>query len=317
MTRISTFSQGQALVSQMLRNQEFLRQEQTRVATGKNGDNLKDIARDANVLLSSRSVSARTESFMTANRELAVRMELQNNALGGIAGIADEFRNDLIKTVNLNSGVGLIDKMTDHMDRLVNLLNTTLNGKFIFAGSRTDVSPINVSTTADLLALTNTSDAFDNNAIKLTQRLDENRTIEHGQLANEIAEPLLDGIRRIQQFANGTLPTGAGAYAPAGTFTDPLSENQINFLVNEFSVALNAISTARSAEQVNGIHMTTVQNQLDLQAKELNFLDIFTAEIENVDIAEAVANLKSGESALQASLQVIARLGRLSLLDFI
>ena len=159
MTRISTFSQGQALVTQMLRNQEYLRHEQTRVATGKNGDNLKDIARDANVLLSSRSVSARTESYMSANRELAVRMELQNNALGGIAGIADEFRNDLIKTVNLNSGVGLIDKMTDHMDRLVNLLNTTLNGKYIFSGSRTDVSPINVSTTADLLALANTSDS--------------------------------------------------------------------------------------------------------------------------------------------------------------
>ena len=317
MTRVSTFSQSQSLLTQMMRNQEYLRTEQTRVATGKNGDDLKSIARDANALLPSRSVSARTESFMSANRELGIRLELQNSALSGIAGIADEFRNDVIKTVNLNSGVGLIDKMTDHMDRLVNLLNTTLNGQFVFSGTRSDTSPINVSTTAELLALTNTSDAFDNNAIKLTQRLDENRTVEYGVLANDVATPLLDSIRRIQQFANGTLPTGAGAYSPAGAFTDPLSENQTNFLVNEFSGAVSAIATARQAEEMNGIHMSTVDKQLDLQQEEINFLDIFTAEIENVDIAEAVANLKAGETALQASLQVLGRLGRLSLLDYI
>ncbi len=317
MTRISTFSQSQALVSQMQRNQEYLRAQQTKVGTGKEGDNLREIARDANVLLTTRSISARTDSYMKANRELAVRLELQNSALGGIAQIADEFRNDLIKTVNLNSGVGLTDKMTDHMDRLVNLLNTTLNGKYLFSGTRTGVSPINVSTTADLLALTNTSDAFDNNAVKLDQRLDENRSIEYGMLANEIAEPLLDAIRRVQQFANGTLPTGAGAFAPAGAFSDPLTENQINFLVNEFNSALSAISTARNAEEVNGINMNTIENQLERQQEEVNFLDIFTAEIENVDIAEAVANLKSGETALQASLQVIGRLARVSLLDYI
>ncbi|MBT4488200.1 MAG: hypothetical protein HN732_00135 [Rhodospirillaceae bacterium] len=317
MTRISTFSQGQALVSQMLRNQEYLRTQQTRVGTGKEGDNLKEIARDANVLLSTRSVSSRTDSYMGANRELAIRLELQNSALGGIAEIADEFRNDLIKTVNLNSGVGLVDKMKDHMDRLVNLLNTTLNGKFLFAGTRTDVSPITVSSTADLLALPSSAAAFSNNAVKLSQRLDDNRTMEYGVLASDVGEPLLDAIRRVQQFNAGTLPTGAGAYAPAGAFSDPLAENQVNFLVNEFGVALNAIATARGAEEMNGIHMNTVANQLERQQEEINFLDIFTAEIENVDIAEAIANLKSGETALQASLQVIGRLGRLSLLDFI
>jgi flagellar hook-associated protein 3 FlgL len=317
MTRVSTFSQGQTLVAQMMRNQAFLRTEQIRVATGKVGTDLREIARDANVLLSTRTVSARTDSFLKANRELAVRLELQNSALSGIAKITDEFRNDLIKTVNLNSGIGLINKMTDHMDRLINLLNTTLNGKFLFSGTRSDKSPINVSTTADLLALPNAAAAFDNNAVKLTQRLDENRVIEYGILANDAAEPLLNAIRRIQQFANGTIPSGAGAYTPAGAFTDPLSENQANFLINEFSVALTAISAARNAEELNGIHMNTIKKQMERQQEEINFLEIFTAEIENVDIAEAITNLKAGETALQASLQVIARLGRLTLLDYI
>ncbi len=317
MTRISTFSQGQALLTQMLRNQEYMRTEQTRVATGKNGDDLKAIARESSVLLSSRTVSARTDSFIRANKELANRLELQNTALGGIAEIADELRNDLIKTVNLNSGVGLVANMTNHMERLIGLLDTTLNGNFLFSGTRTDTSPINISTTTELLALTTTADAFDNNAVKQTQRLDENRVLEHGVLASDVALPLLDSIRRIQQFENGTLPSGAGAFGPAGSFTDPLAPNQVDFLVSEFSGAVNGISTARSAEQLNGLNISALEKQIERQQEEINFLDIFVSQIENVDIAEAVTNMKAGETALTASMQVIGRLGRLSLLDFI
>ncbi len=317
MTRISTFSQGQSLLTQMLRNQEYMREQQTRVATGKNGDDLKSIARESSILLSSRTVSARTDSFMQANKELENRLELQNSALAGIGEIADELRNDLIKTVNLNSGVGLVANMTNHMEQLIGLLNTTLNGNFLFGGTRSDTSPINVSNTTELLALTTTADAFDNNAVKLTQRLDENRVLEYGVLASDIAQPLLDSIRRIQQFENGTLPTGAAAFAPAGSFTDPLAANQVDFLVGEFSAAVTAITTVRNAEQSNGLNMSAVENQLTRQQEEINFLDVFVAQIENADIAEAVTNMKAGETALTASMQVIARLGRLSLLDYI
>ncbi|MBC8239809.1 MAG: hypothetical protein ISR50_01090 [Alphaproteobacteria bacterium] len=317
MTRISTFSQGQSLLTQMLRNQDYMREQQVRVATGKNGNDLKSIAREASILLSSRTVSARTDSFMQANKELANRLDLQNSALAGIGEIADELRNDLIKTVNLNSGVGLVANMTNHMERLIGLLNTTLNGNFLFGGTRSDTSPINVSNTTELLALTTTADAFDNNAVKLTQRLDENRVLEYGVLASDIAQPLLDSIRRIQQFENGTLPTGAAAFAPAGSFTDPLAANQVDFLVSEFSAAVTAIATVRTAEQSNGLNMGAVENQLTRQQEEINFLDVFVAQIENADIAEAVTNMKAGETALTASMQVIARLGRLSLLDYI
>ena len=317
MTRISTFSQGQALLTQMLRNQEYMRTEQSRVASGKVGEDLKSIARESSVILSSRTVSARTQSFMTANRELANRLELQNTALAGIGSIADDVRNDLIKTVNLNSGVGLVASMTSHMERLISLLDTTLNGKFLFSGTRSDTSPINVTDTASLLALPTTADAFDNNAVKLTQRLDENRVLEYGILASDVAQPLLDSIRRIQQFENGTLPTGAGAFAPAGSFSDPLAQNQVDFLVGEFAAAVTAIENVRSYEQTNGLNMSAVEKQLEQQQEEINFLDIFVSQIENVDIAEAVTNLKAGENALTASLQVIGRLGRLSLLDYI
>jgi flagellar hook-associated protein 3 FlgL len=317
MTRISTFSQGQALLTQMLRNQEYMRTEQTRVATGKNGDDLKAIARESSVLLSSRTVSARTDSFIRANKELANRLELQNTALGGMAEIADELRNDLIKTVNLNSGVGLVANMTNHMERLIGLLDTTLNGNFLFSGTRTDTSPINISTTTELLALTTTADGFDNNAVKQTQRLDENRVLEYGVLASDIALPLLDSIRRIQQFENGTLPSGAGAFGPAGSFTDPLAKNQVDFLVSEFGGAVTSISTVRSAEQLNGLNISALEKQIERQQEEINFLDIFVSQIENVDIAEAVTNMKAGETALTASMQVIGRLGRLSLLDYI
>jgi flagellar hook-associated protein 3 FlgL len=317
MTRISSLSQQQLLVSRLLMNKESIAKYQDQTATGLKSPDLKGLARESNVLLSSKASQSRLESYMQSNRELQTRLEIQNTALGSIAGIADDLRQDLIGAVNLNSSVGFITKVEDHLDRLINLLTTSHGGKYVFGGTRTEQEPINVNNAADLLALAQTSDAFDNNSLKPTQLVDDGHNLEFGQLASDIAQPLLDSIRRILQFHNGTLPTGAGAYAPAGAFQDPLTANQRDFLISEFANANTAIATARDAEATNGVDLGTVDKLLERQTEDLTFLRGFISDIENVDIAEAVSNLKAGETALTASVQVLARFSQISLLNFL
>jgi flagellar hook-associated protein 3 FlgL len=317
MTRISTFAHSQTLLSHLMRNQEDMQLAQTRVSTGKKAMDFKGFAREANALLSARNLGGRIDTYIKSNQELMTRLELQNNALGEIADIADTLRQDLITSVNLNNGQGLVEKLEDHMNRAINVLSTRYNGSYVFGGTRGDTKPINVSTTADLLGLATTADAFDNNEVKPSQRVDDGRTMTFGVLAKDVAEPLLNAIRRILQFENGTLPTGAGAYAPAGSFQDPLTPNQRNFLAAEFSNAVSAIDQARSVESQNGVNMSSLSNLMERQGEDITFVKDFVGKIEQVDLAEAVAELKQGETALTASMQIIGRIGRLSLLDFI
>ena len=317
MNRISSLSQQQLLVNRLLVNKEAIAKYQDQTATGLKSPDLKGLARESNVLLSSKSNESKLQSFIASNRELQTRLELQNTALGGIADIADDLRQDLIGAVNLNSSIGLVTKMEDHLDRLINLLNTTHGGKYIFGGTRTEQEPINVNNATELLALAQTADAFDNNTLVPSQLVDDSRTLEFGQLASDVAQPLLDTIRRVLQFNNGTVPTGAGAYAPAGNFQDPLATNQRDFLIAEFNNANTSINTARDAEANNGVDMAAVDRLIERQNADLNFLRGFISDIENIDITEAVSNLKAGAAALTASVQVLARFSQISLLNFL
>lgn len=315
--RISSHSQQQVLLSQLLNSKQNIATYQNQVSTGLKSQNLQGLARESNALLASKSTLSRLETYMQSNRELQIRLEIQNTALGSLADVADGLRQDMISAVNLNSSVGFITKMEEHLDRLVNLVNTAHNGQYIFAGTRTDQKPINVSDGADVLALATISDAFDNNTIKPSQLVDDNRTMEFGLLAEDIASPLLNAISRVLEFNSGTLPTGAGAYAPAGAFSDPLTTNQRDFLVAEFANAETAITTARDAEATNGVDLAAVDRLVQRQEEDASFLNGFVSDLQNVDIAEAISNLQNGETALQASIQVLARLNQISLLNFL
>ncbi|HZD26954.1 MAG TPA: flagellin [Alphaproteobacteria bacterium] len=317
MTRISTFAHSQALLQQMLRSQQAVVDSEKQVSSGKKADTIQGYARDANALLSTRSLGDRIQSYIDSNKELAGMLELQNNALGEIAQIGDDLRTDLIESVNLNSGVGVAKKLEDHLARLIDAVNTRYNGRYLFGGTRAESKPVTITDAAGLLGLATTGDAFSNSSVKPTQQVDDDRTLTYGQLASDVAQPLMDVIRRVLQFENGTLPSGAGAYAPAGSFQDPLTQNQHDFLVSEFSNALSAIDTARNAEAENGVNMATLDRLSSRQGDDLTFVKGFAGQLENVDTAEAISKLQQGQTALTASLQVISRVNQISLLNFL
>jgi flagellar hook-associated protein 3 FlgL len=317
MTRIASFAHSQLLMNHMLEAQRRTYENHVKVSSGKESTDFQGYGRELNALLAARSTGARTEAYLMSNTELASLLELQNNALGELASVADDLRENLIKAVNLNSPLALETKVEELLDRTINALNTRYNGRYVFGGTRNDTEPINVDNATDLLALANVSDAFDNNTVKREQQIDDNRRVTYGILASDIATPLLNSIQRILQFNAGTLPSGAGAYAPAGAFQDPLPKNQRDFLVAEFNTALIAADNARAIEADNGVNMAMLDQLRGRQEEDLTFLKGFIYEIENVDMAEAVSNLKQSESALEASMQVLARMTRLTLLDFV
>jgi flagellar hook-associated protein 3 FlgL len=223
----------------------------------------------------------------------------------------------MVQAVGLNSGLGFIDKVAAAFERATDLLQTKDRGQYVFAGTRTDTPPVNATTTADFLALANSGDIFENNQQKAQARVDDARTVEFGVLADETAGPLMNALHRILQFDAGTLPAGAGAFAPAGPFGDPLTGNQRDFLVAEFQNAVAGVDAIREQEAANGVRMQSLEKVMTRQEEDRAFIKGFIAEIEEVDIAEALVKLNQDETALEASLNVTARLNRISLLDYI
>jgi len=316
-TRVSTYGQSQILLQQLLRQQESLAVSQRQVSTGKIAPDFKGLARDANALASARAVDSRNEGYISGNRQLQQRLEVYNTTLGELGDLSKSLRQDMIQAVGLNSGKGFIDKVAAAFQRATDLLQTKDRGQYVFAGTRTDVPPVNQTTVAGFLGLAASGDIFENNRQKAQARVDDSRTVEFGLLADDVAGPLMDAFYRILQFNDGTLPTGAAAFAPAGAFGDPLTGNQRDFLVAEFQNALSGIDAVRQQEAANGVRLASLDNVVVRQEEDRAFLKGFIAEIEEVDITEAITKLNQDQTALEASLNVAARLSRVSLLDFI
>ena len=316
-TRISSFGQNDIILNQMLRNQQRVFEDQRQVVTGRKASSFDGFAGQNSAIISAKTMLAQAQAFMQTNTELQARLEFQNTTLGAIADLGDRLHQELIKAVGRNSGLGLNEVVEDMFQELVSLLNTRFDGKYIFGGTKTDTAPVNVNSVTDLINLATAGDAFDNNAVKSTLKVEENRTLTFGVLADEVALPLLTALRRLLQFENGILPAGAGSFAPAGSFSDPLSENQRQFLVSEFSTIIAAIDAAREAEAINGINLGFLDQLTMRQRDDVTFLKGFVGELEDVDMAEAISNLQRDQIALEVSLHVTARLTEITLLNFI
>ncbi len=317
MTRVSTAGQTQLLLNTLLRHQELQQQHQLEVATLKKSTDFKSIAREAVPLLGAREVEVRIEQFLKSNSLIEQRLEVYNVSLQRLVDIALTLRADLITAIDSNSAVAFMDKVEAGFSEAADVVNTRFNGQYIFAGTRTQTPPVNATTAAALLALAQTADAFDNNAIKAEARISDNTVREYGVLAEDVASSLFDGFRRLMEFNAGTLPAGAGAFAPAGAFESPLTDNQREFLVAELVGIQAAIDQLNLEVAENGVNMQFLEQIQERHRDDITFARTLIAEIENVDPAEAITKLNESAQALEASIQVLARLNRLSLLNFI
>lgn len=141
---VSTQAISDAMRQTMFRIQKELLQAQTEVATGRVAD--QGLALGA---MTGRSVSLardaeRLEGIISSNRLASERLGASQNALKQISDLSTSFMATLTASAsgNANSGV-LRQDAKSTLSAISSVLNTSLNGEYLFAGINTDVQPIN------------------------------------------------------------------------------------------------------------------------------------------------------------------------------
>lgn len=318
-SRIGTFGHQQALIELFKLNQTRVGESQRQVASGKVANEFRGLSRQAVSLVSFKSLREQALALQDSNTALNVKLAANETTLAAIDDVTKELNELVLNAAGLKKADGLVNAIGNLVERVAGLLNTRVGGKFIFAGSNTTQAPSAVTNPTELLAVAEppAGNFFTNNTIKAQARIDENVTITYGVLASDVGQDVLHVMQRILMFNAGTLPAGAGAFAPAGPFSDPLTDAQSDFLVNETKQIKTAQRTLTDAEAGNGVLMKQVQDATDRQADKVIFLSEFIKDTEDVDLPTAVAELNQHQTALQASFQILARISRLNLTDFL
>ena len=305
----------------MLQNEERVFEGQRKLSSGIRSRDYKGMARDVNTLAGAKTLMSSTEGYIKDNNEVSRRLELYDLNLESLRDIAQGLRDDTLSAINGNTGVAYRNKVDGYFDTSVSLLEAKDNGRFIFSGSRTDTSPIvtTVQTSARLSALTlditaNKTTVFANNDIKQQAQLDSALTLTFGTLAEDVADELMEGFRRLMRFDNGTENFG---FTTSGPFAAPMTEDQRNFMIGEINRLNSIIDDIDAVRSTNGVNMRTLDDSQSRLESDKFFLIKFTADLEDADMGIAISRLAQDEAALEASFRMLAQLSRLTLMDFI
>lgn len=319
MTRVSTYQQSQTLINHMLNTQKQVTDAQRQVNTGKIADTYQGLYQEATTLSGAKSLVSLLEQHKENAGVIQTNLQSYDQMLGSLENAATDLKEAVMGAVNSSSALGLEATVEGVFESVLGVLNSKDTEGFLFAGSKKDVAPVNITNWSDLTAaLEPPTDIFTNDTLKRVVRVDENRTLETGILADELGLEIMTALQRIALWQNGTLPTTAPVPAgPAGPVTTPLRQEDQDFLIGEIQNLENLVRGFNEARGVNGLNLKTVQDTQESLDLQIDQAEIFISNIEDVDAAEAITNLNQANFALEASYNVLSQINRVSLLNFL
>lgn len=303
MTRISTYAANQAALADLMRSQRNVFDIQQQLVTGKKATDLKGVGHKAEMLTATRAAIARSAAYEEAGVRAGARLEAQDTALNALNDAASELR----LAATTKDGNYIMHEVENAFNEVLNALNMTHLGGYLFGGTRSDVPPVNISDLDDLLGVASAADVFENNDLPPSMQLDENISIEVGLLASDIAADLMASFKAIADY-------NAGANGP---FTQPMTEPQETFIIAELQNIIAATDTIITAQGQAGANAAQVETLSTSHADRQVYLEQFLSEMEDADMTEVAADFQLAQTALEVSASTFSTLSEVSLLPYL
>jgi flagellar hook-associated protein 3 FlgL len=304
-TRVTTSGNYAAVLTNLLAAQERQQQAGNRVATQKNGDDLKDYARSSELLTAMRTVQTRVSAFQDQNKLLADKLSTQDTGLVRVAEAAKSVRQIFSEAIASGRVDTLVEDVQAQLSDAVEGMNARYGGKYLFAGGQVDTRPVTVTTLAQLTAGPPIASFFQNDQFQVTAKLDEATTVSTGFLADDIGASMLQAFQAFQAFQQG----------PNGPFTGQMTDAQRVFLEGQ----LDDWDTIRTDVTNLAARNGTNQKRLDTIAADLesrqNQLAGMLGDITDADMAQAAADLQTAQLSVQSAAYVFQSLKESSLLN--
>ena len=305
--RIGSYANAQLMFAHVMKAENGLDISNRQVATGKLADNYAGYSDKTAIMEAARSASARADANAATAIQAAARLDVQDTQLSQLSDLANEIRLAITKAAADRDGTSLMSQLDAYFDQVVGIMNAKDANGYIYAGDNNQTPPVVVSSLGELAALPTVADAFVNGSIKTEVKISETQNVEVGLLASDLATELFSLLRQVAQFDSGVDGPFSGTTTPA----------QQTFLESMIPTAIDAQHGVNAQAAANGIHYQTVQKAAEqLQASSVVYKG-FVSNIEDVDMAQALAQLNQNQVALQAAFQVTSTLNRLSLLDYL
>ena len=306
MNRVSTSGNYSTILTNLISAQQRQADAGRQVSTGKNGNNLKDYAHNAEMLTAMNTIDARITSHLEQNKVVSARLETQDFALTQVSDAAGKTRQAIADALATDRSDTLMQELSAQFANVVGGLNSAFGGKYLFAGGQIDTPPMSATKLSDLtVPLTVISDFFHNDTLVTQAKVDDSTTVTTGALADQMSTSMMSAFKTMQAFHEAT-PFGGQLTPAQRTFLEtqlaawvPIHESSVN------DTARNGIVRAR----VEGV-------KADLDSRQISIAGLI-GDVADADMAKAATNLTQAQQAVQAASQVFINLRDTSLLNYL
>ncbi|MBN9259202.1 MULTISPECIES: flagellar hook-associated family protein [unclassified Mesorhizobium] len=343
---VSTAALSNALRYAQARMQSDLVKASKEAATGKVADvGLALGSRTAQSVTFSRDLD-RLNVIIDSNGLVAARLSSTQTSLGQLSSFAQNLLSSLTAATSGDSTAGLTQSAGQAaLQQLTSILNTSVNGEYLFAGTNTDVKPINDFTASGSPAKAAFDAAFvarfgftqdDPAAASITaQQMDD-------FITNDV-EPQFLGSGWQANWSNATDQQIVSRIALNENTPTSISANQegiqkfamaaamvTSLLSGNLSEAARSTVISRSVSLVGetlggigqlqsqtGIIQKRVADASDRMKTQVDLFEKHIVDLESVDPTEAATRVADLTDHINTSLALTARLQQLSLLKYL
>ncbi|MEZ5936982.1 MAG: flagellin [Hyphomonadaceae bacterium] len=306
MSRISSAMIPMSALSDLSRAQQELVEASRQSSAQTKASDMKGYGRQAQTLVSAQRMVARTEGFLSTGAELQTRMQLQDVSLGRAADVISSLKDSLFQNIGLEDGNGVRAALEDAFSVLKDAMNTTLGGRYLFGGVLNDRPPVTADSLSDLAA-NPLSDAIVQGADAQQIRIEDEKTVKAGVVADDVIADALGILQRLAQFDEGV----------DGPFGGDMTETQKTAIQSEMDNLSKAFDHVLQAQAENGRLLNEVESATKRQEGRRDALNAAVGDIVNVDLGEVAVRLNQAQFAYQASASVFNTLRNLTLINFL
>lgn len=296
-TRIGDLVHSHRLTGNILQIQARVRDAQADIASGTRAQRWSELADRAGFLAATRQERGLVERLAAENDKVLGRLNTMDATLGSLGELAQRFRTLLVARLGEPGPSTLpLDQEIEQMaSELEGLLNRQLDGRYLFAGSRTDAPPVELP--EPLPTVADPTLYYKGDAVELAVRADVGVEIAYGVTA--AASPFAQLI--------GALGRAHAAHLA----------NDRAGLEQALDVAAASIEGIAAERARVGVTAARLEGILEGQRGALVRLDELIAGVAETDLAEATTRLARDQAALEASYLVTARLYQTSLAEYL
>jgi flagellar hook-associated protein 3 FlgL len=304
MTRVSTSGNFGVMTSNLMRAQVLQNIAGEQVSSQKNATDLKGYSKNAEVLTAMKTAQAKVAGFLSQTTLVSNRLDMQDVGIGQVSDATQDARDAIANAIAAGSAETMMQQLSGAFGDVIQGLNSKSNGRYVFAGAKSDTVPTTATKMADLTAAATTASLFQNDQYITSNRIDDTTSVATGQLADKLGTGVFNAFKQVQAYVDAN-----------GPFTGKLTQAQTDFLsglLPTFDGVKTGLVTAQAQNGLNQKRFETAKTELSDQADTLTTM---VGGITDVDMAEAITRLESAKLAVQASAQVFASLQNSSLLN--